>query len=625
MPVALLLAHVRFSDCSKCKQSGEASVLSSQLCFSTRPCISLAALQHSCVILDFQAQPLIPILYNVQASSTRLVTFTRCPKPEPKRSSFRLSRLAVLQMKLLAHLCFTCSMVVACLVSGANVRRCLDPSPLPFHGGKRIRRSIKQVVRSEAVDNVLQGLGHVAGPIGVPSIHGFLQLSVCSAYGHTMILSELERELCWYWRSLGVPAEDLWVFRVDAVMQLPEKVPAREYVAKRFNKVFAYVNQDSVRELCSMCDELPAWMQSELDGASADDLHMALLMPEALVVLCMNLTLEHLIVPSAVANGWWRAPRWQQARLGVDLCRQFQMSRDAHAAHMLDRRAYTLQDSGELAADMRVCLQVGVVGSEELLAMWVSRLQEREDDLKLYGQPDRLAVFMQMIELVMLAEKLRDAQNLQDVLNRSLRIVLPPDLLSLAQDMLKGIQKLDKGRISRGHLTLDVAYMLHHRVCNWKRPDKVRYLMWDSSPQFGRDYQMCLTQAIESCELPSMLQSFYSLCELWQTEDEPRPNFDDQAAIEQDSNLINEIHKTLCIHALPTVLIGFGVASFQHKLWALLHAIRLEVFTEGGCSSGQAVLSVSLLIMGWSVGSQTFRMLLPRTRLVGLRTPTKKT
>ena len=34
-------------------------------------------------------------------------------------------------------------------------------------------------------------------------------------------------------------------------------------------------------------------------------------------------------------------------------------------------------------------------------------------------------------------------------------------------------------------------------------------------------------------------------------------------------------------HALPCVLIGFGASSFQHKVAALLHALRLEHFIAG--------------------------------------------
>ena len=217
-----------------------------------------------------------------------------------------------------------------------------------------------------------------------------------------------------------------------------------------------------------------------------------------------------------------------------------------------------------------------------MLQSWVARLQEREDALKTPSMKDRSAVFAQMIELVMLAEKLRNAEDLQDVMQRALRLALPQDLQQTATEMLKNVKKMDKGTVSRSHLMLDVGFMLHHRVCNWKCPDKVRYLMWDSSPQFGRDYQMALIQTIDKDDLPFMLESFQKLSALWKSDDEAGPDLNDKAAIEQDAKHMSDIQKTLQVHALPTVLIGFGVATFQHKLWALLHGARLEVFNDEG-------------------------------------------
>ena len=45
---------------------------------------------------------------------------------------------------------------------------------------------------------------------------------------------------------------------------------------------------------------------------------------------------------------------------------------------------------------------------------------------------------------------------------------------------------------------------------------------------------------------------------------------------------MKQLQQRLVVHALPTVLIGFEAATFQRKLWALLHSVRLEIFTEEG-------------------------------------------
>ena len=273
----------------------------------------------------------------------------------------------------------------------------------------------------------------------------------------------------------------------------------------------------------------------------------------------------------------------------------FARSHEEHAEHMAEDCSYSLQDCGELADDMRVCLQSGLEGNEGVLAAWVSRLQQREDSLRMYGQAEKVAVFMQMIELVMLAQKLRNAEHLQDVLRRALRIALPEDMQQMAEDMLKKVRRLSKGQISRAHLTLDVGFMLHQRVRNLQCSEQLRYLLWDSSPQFGRDYQMCLVQSVESTDLPQILQSFNSMFQLWGSDDENAVSFDDEDAIQQDALHMENIQKRLCLHALPTVLIGFGVATFPYKLAALLHSARLEAFNEAGlrqwCNSLVSVAS----------------------------------
>ena len=473
-------------------------------------------------------------------------------------------------------------MVLLWLISGVNARRCLDPKPSPFRDGKRVRRSIKQVVKSDRVDEALQQLDVETVGGEAPHIYGVMDVHVGSSYGHTMILSELEREQCWYWRSMGVPAADLWCFEVSEVAALQHAVPASQYIARRFSRVYTALKQPSVEELCSHFLQLPSWLEEQVAQGDVSDLHLAVLIPEPFAAFCCRACFKYLIVPSAETIGWWRAPRWLQSIISPQLKLDFRRSREEQAAQMAEDRAYQMQDSGELAEDMRICLQSGIEGNEDALAAWVSRLQEREDALKMYASPDKMAVFMQMIELTMLAQQIRNAGNLRDVMMRSLRIALPPDLQALAEDMMAKVKKMEKGQLSRAHLTLDVGYMLHERVCNLRSPDRVRYLLWDSSPQFGRDYQMCLIQSADSCDLPSILQSFRTLCELWQSDEENSVSFDEEDVIQQDAHHMQIIRTRLHMHALPTVLIGFGVASFQYKLWALLHSARLEVFTDEG-------------------------------------------
>ena len=280
--------------------------------------------------------------------------------------------------------------------------------------------------------------------------------------------------------------------------------------------------------------------------------------------------------------------------MNPEVLNSFEASRRALPPAMFDGERISLQSCGQLAQDLRTCLEGGVGGHERLLLNWVCSLQEREDSMKLFGLSSRLAVFMQMIELVMLAERLRSAGRLREVMHRSMLVALPPDMHDLADTLLKRVQKMDKGKISRGHLTLDVAFMLHERVCSRTAPQKVRYLMWDSSPQFGRDYQMCLVREAEVPDLASMLRHVQALHDTWKTNDGSSPNFDDEDAQQLELHHMGELQRKLRSHALPSVLIGFGAASFSHKVWALLHAARLECFSaEGLCDWASSVLSVA--------------------------------
>ncbi|CAE7287875.1 unnamed protein product [Symbiodinium pilosum] len=381
---------------------------------------------------------------------------------------------------------------------------------------------------------------------------------------------------------MGVSPTDLWCFHIERAAALPEPLAARQYIPKRFSRVYTVVNCISMREISAECTEVPDWMDSELsrEEGEEDGMHVAAMFPEEVVMLCVHKALDVLILPSPHSQGWWTPAGWLRRRFNPDLQHAFEAAR----AHLIRPdvelcHAFHLQDCGQLAEDLRFCLESGLPGQEQILAQWVGHLQEREDSMQMYSRSDRLAVFMQMIELVMLAEKIRNTADLRDVMQRSLRIVLPEDLHELAANMLQNkVQKFDKGRVSRAHLTIDAGFMLQQRIYNRTSPDQLRYLMWDSSPQFGRDYQMCLLQSVAKSDLPSILQNLVQLCQL--REDDDAINFDDDAVLEQEQMLMSDLRSKIRTHALPTVLIGFGAATFQRKLRALLHSARLEVFTK---------------------------------------------
>ena len=65
-------------------------------------------------------------------------------------------------------------------------------------------------------------------------------------------------------------------------------------------------------------------------------------------------------------------------------------------------------------------------------------------------------------------------------------------LVMLTEVLSQNIPMPSKSALSRARCIVDVAYMLMWRDVNGQHPDTAHYLMVDSSPQFGRDYEALL-------------------------------------------------------------------------------------------------------------------------------------
>ena len=193
-------------------------------------------------------------------------------------------------------------MVILWLLAGVNARRCLDPKPLPFQGGRRARRVVKHVVSSSTVQQALQELAAETVGGDAAYIYGVVDLSVHAAYNHKIRLSQVDREQCWYWRSMGVPAADLWCFEINRFVSLQQPIPASEYIAKRFSRVFTVLKHGHVEELCFNFPEIPAWLRAGLAGARPDDVHLAALIPEPFCILTFKMCLQYLVLPSPVSR-----------------------------------------------------------------------------------------------------------------------------------------------------------------------------------------------------------------------------------------------------------------------------------------------------------------------------------
>ena len=478
------------------------------------------------------------------------------------------------------------------ILSGQRTRRCLDPKPLPFNNGKRMRRKVSMAVYSTVVENLLQSIPYQLKKSQAAYIFGAVDVSVGFVYNHGSDLDQMDREQYRQWRRLGVPPEDQWFFKYQSCAALPEPVQASEFIAKRFNRVFLVLKQETVEELCSMMPHIPAWLTAERDANL--ECHLGVLVPEPFAACYMQSMTEHVVLPAPQSRGWWRAEKWILDMFNQGVIDAFRATQQPNLG---DISAFSMSSCSTLAGDLRRVLKDGLPGHEQMIYRWLCSLQARDDQFAACLPAPKLAIFAQIIDLVLLADKLKDGGDLQTVLRKSLKIVLGPDLQDLGEALLQQTRKMHKSQVSRARLTLDVAFMLHKRVQNKRNGDKakVRFLMWDSSPQYGRDYQMGLVQEIQEEDLPTLLKRFTRVASApWGPDLDGAFDFNNEELISQTQADMCEIRSKVSIHALPAVLIGFGAASFQHKLWALLHAARLETFSQAElCDWASSILTVA--------------------------------
>ena len=323
------------------------------------------------------------------------------------------------------------TMVVLWVLSRQHSRRCLDPAPLPFNNGKRMRRRIAVGACSNAVRELVEAVPYQFRNANVPYIYGAVDVSTGFIYSHAARLGDLDREQYRHWRKLGVAGEDQWFFNCENSVALPEPVELSHYIARRCKRVFCVMPNDLVEELCNMIPRVPQWLAAE----RGLQYHLAVLLPEAFAVCSMENFLEFLVVPSPKSRGWWRPPRWMQDTFNLDLCQAFEATRRPGPARLT---AFSMTSCNMLADDLRFLLQQGEAGNEDMLIRWIPGLQESDDALFAEWGSDKLAVVSQMIELVMLADKLRDSGDLSAVMRRALEIALPSELQDMCPVLLRG-------------------------------------------------------------------------------------------------------------------------------------------------------------------------------------------
>ena len=267
---------------------------------------------------------------------------------------------------------------------------------------------------------------------------------------------------------------------------------------------------------------------------------------------------------------------------------------------------FFLQESEELADALRSFYHnPGLhfsAAQRSVLHQWICKLNSASESsvvLPKKFHPD------QIFRLMLLTRHLRNASTkLHHVVETVVQTLLPE---SQAEHMRSQVELQCRKQplkcladISRTRLYMDVGFMLWTRCQNYPpRESYCRYLHWDSSPQYGRDYELATVKSILRSFLPELLETVHRMRSEWskwlseirdQKLDlegdfefsifklENPGNFNQMK--EEEKKLMEDCKQYIHVLTMPATQVGFGGSGFSSKLRALLHAFRLNHFTQ---------------------------------------------
>ena len=267
---------------------------------------------------------------------------------------------------------------------------------------------------------------------------------------------------------------------------------------------------------------------------------------------------------------------------------------------------FFLQESEELADALRSFYHnPGLhfsAAQRSVLHQWICKLNSASESsvvLPKKFHPD------QIFRLMLLTRHLRNASTkLHHVVETVVQTLLPE---SQAEHMRSQVELQCRKQplkcladISRTRLYMDVGFMLWTRCQNYPpRESYCRYLHWDSSPQYGRDYELATVKSILRSFLPELLETVHRMRSEWSKwlseirdqeldlegdfefsifKQENPGNFKQMK--EEEKKLMEYCKQFIHVLTMPATQVGFGGSGFSSKLRALLHAFRLNHFTQ---------------------------------------------
>ena len=315
---------------------------------------------------------------------------------------------------------------------------------------------------------------------------------------------------------------------------------------------------------------LPAW----LSGARVTSSDFCIFLPHPVALAIAVGKLKSFAIPSPYHSGE-SVPRWLQHTLTHATRQAFAATVDESISHA----PFQLSEISALIDDLRVvCNNSPSIALKE----WIDALDKCGSELTPYYESRCKLTKKKLTQFCLLSTQVKDDKNLKAAIVCACKLVLPPALLQVAMDTIDSTHIPRADELCRSRFLVDAAYMHWIRVRNAiPRQPFARYLSWDASLQYGRDYELVIIKSILVSDLAGLFRSMVRLRSLWNNQPWARP--EDRNALErlqaEEKEIMNDARPRMKFHALPATQVGVGAGSFVRKLATFLHAARLEHHT----------------------------------------------
>ena len=464
---------------------------------------------------------------------------------------------------------------------------------LPFETTPRCRKVLRDadtaLLRAE-----LRHLGCATDfRVESPHVLGLLRLRAVGVCDVSRPLTSATRHQLAYYRAHKVPIDQLWSFSVESASRLRTPIRADLCCTRRAGKCFDLLATDMTREL-----------QADLEPPAHDaSPRLCCVVPRAFANLILHGHWKDLLLPSPWAPGHWGMSSRFKNHPACQCLRALHLS--AVAPVVLEplraAPAFHMGMAVDFANDLRALIQHNDLPPDAMdtLLSWICRfhvameVQDVREYPRLSSPEERCAG---LVRLLQVSDLLRSDESLPSVIHRCCAAVLSPPLLASMQAEIKGASA-SAASIRRFRLSMDIGFMMFHRCCNHRGrsrhgPKVCRFLLWDSSPQFHRDYELAVSETLLLPTSNALHEAVLSLGCHWRTRCDALARDGQQGLqgelhvekdeIVEDAANMDRVREAMTSHSLPATLVGFGAATFAHKLHSLLHAIRLEEFDDMG-------------------------------------------